>query len=185
MLDNAARSNFYINSGSMHASIVKLHTANILPTVARGQAYGSTLYTVDASDYSVMDDAGIAALQKTWDAAVAGEPSVRAVWDLYWDENTLTYVRAPCRRGDKAAGFFLHIAPVEVSDLPPGSRRRGFENRDFYFDWYGVRLDGKCLAKVPLPGYPIAGIRTGQYNPVDAYEFGEGQIWRAYLPGDH
>lgn len=31
-------------------------------------------------------------------------------------------------------------------------------------------MDGKCVAVVPLPAYPIASVRTGQYDAT-------GQLW--------
>ena len=48
-----------------------------------------------------------------------------------------------------------------------------FNNLDFQFPDYGVILDAKCIAIVPLPAYQIARIRTGQYIS------GADQLWEA------
>ena len=44
-------------------------------------------------------------------------------------------------------------------------RGRDFENRDFWLWERGGRAGGgRCVAVVPLPDYPVASIRTGQYD---------------------
>ena len=96
---------------------------------------------------------------------------------LYPQAGRLSYYRNPCAPADTAARFFLHIIPAEAADLPRERRRYGFGNRDFAFDRWGEHFDGKCLAVVPLPNYPIKEIRTGQYVP------GQGPLWAVELPG--
>ena len=108
--------------------------------------------------------------------ALAGlEPAARGVFDLYRQDNRLLYLKETCAAADTAAGFFLHIIPEDVADLPAERRDAGFANRDFAFDQGGGPFDGKCLAIVALPDYPIAAIRTGQYVP------GQGQLWAVEL----
>ena len=95
----------------------------------------------------------------------------------------LTYRRAPCDEESRRARFFLHLYPEAVGDLRPERREHGFDNRDFRFEEYGTVLDGessspKCVAIVPLPGYPVRRIRTGQWTAA------EGQRWAAEIfPG--
>ena len=109
-------------------------------------------------------------------AALAGaQPAVRADFDLYIRDNRLTYRRESCAAADTAGGFFLHIIPEDVADLPAERRDAGFANLDFAFARYGGHFDGQCLATVPLPEYPIAAIRTGQRNP------GQGDLWSVEL----
>ena len=102
--------------------------------------------------------------------AGAGEPLARSVYDVYLVGRALTYLRDECTDADVAPQFFLHIVPVNVRDLPRHGREHGFENLDFVFTGLGARSDGSCVAVVPLPGYPIASIRTGQYDEA-------GQLW--------
>ena len=96
---------------------------------------------------------------------------------LYPQAGRLSYYRNPCLPADTAARFFLHIIPAEAAALPRERRRYGFGNRDFAFDRWGEHFDGKCLAVVPLPNYPIKAIRAGQYVP------GQGELWAVELPG--
>ena len=105
-------------------------------------------------------------------AAVAGEPLARSVFDLYLGDGALVYVKEPCGQADTETRFFLHLVPDRVDDLPEEHRRHGFDNLDFDFFLRGGHFDGKCLARVPLPGYAIASIRTGQFVR------GEGEVWR-------
>lgn len=93
-------------------------------------------------------------------------PAARGAFDLYVNGHTLTYVNASCSAADTTDPFFLHLFPAAPHDRP---NQRGF---DFDSDGRGVRFDGKCLATVRLPGYDLAGLRTGQYT--DA-----GVLWQA------
>ena len=102
-------------------------------------------------------------------------PDYQGEFDLYWRDNTLIYHRESCAAGDTAAGFFLHIAPVDGADLAAERREYGFESRDFEFSRWGGHFDGECVAVVPLPGYAIAGMRTGQYAA------GTGEVWSVEL----
>ena len=102
-------------------------------------------------------------------------PDTPAVFDLYRQDNRLIYLRESCTAADTAAGFFLHIIPQDIADLPAERQAAGFANRDFAFAAWGGHFDGKCLAIVPLPDYPIKTIRTGQHSPE------QGELWAAEL----
>ena len=93
------------------------------------------------------------------------EPAVRNYFDLYWRDNRLFYLRENCTDADTAAPFFLQIVPADVADLPEEWRAGGLGYGDFAFVRRGGRFDGKCLATVALPHYPIKEIRTGQHIP--------------------
>ena len=71
-----------------------------------------------------------------------------------------------CARGDVETPFYLHIVPFDADDLPEDRRRHGYDNLDFKFDDRGHWLNGRgdrCIAEVPLPNYPVAVVRAGQY----------------------
>ena len=114
-------------------------------------------------------------LRATYAAISAREPAARAAFDLYLQDNRLIYLRESCAAADTAAGFFLHILPAEVADLPAERREAGFANWDFAFDRRGGSFDGKCLAVISLPHYPIKTLRTGQYVS------GQGELWAVEL----
>ena len=106
-------------------------------------------------------------------AAAGREPLARGAFDLHLLDGDFAYVKDPCERTDTEARFFLHVFPERVDDLPEERRRRGFDNLDFDFFRRGALFDGKCAALIAAPAYPIASIRTGQFD-ADA-----GEVWRA------
>ena len=110
-------------------------------------------------------------------AAGDTEPSARAAFNVYisQDETTLTYAREPCALPDVEDPFFIHVAPESESDLPTNRRQYGFDNWGFEFLLRGIIFDHKCVAQAPLPTYPIASLRTGQFIR------GEGEVWSALL----
>ena len=112
-----------------------------------------------------------------YESIAAGEPAARAVFDIYLRENTVTYLKSPCRAADVQATFFLHVVPEDVEDLPAHRRQYGFDNLDFHYaGGAALAFGGKCIAERPLPDYPIARIETGQFT------LGEGKIWKAEFP---
>ena len=108
-----------------------------------------------------------------YEAAISVEPVARSAFDLHYADGALVYVKESCNPADADARFFLHIFPERARDLPRERRDAGFDNRDFDFFSNGALLDDGCVAVVPLPEYPIASIRTGQFVS------GEGRIWSA------
>ncbi len=102
--------------------------------------------------------------------ALAREPLARSVFNVHRDGRTLTYVRDGCMEAETVARFFLHVDPLDPDDLPAHRREHGFDNLDFTFARSGARIDGNCVAVATLPDYPIASVRTGQYD-------GTGAIW--------
>ena len=101
----------------------------------------------------------------------AGEPVIRAKFDVYLWENLLVYTREPCAPADISDTFFLHLLPADRDDLPKNRQQYEFDNLDFHFAQAGGIAGGKCIARVILPDYPITGIRTGQYIP------DSGPVW--------
>ena len=88
--------------------------------------------------------------------------------------NRLLYVKDNCVAADLENPFFLHIFPEDLADLPADRREHGFENYDFEpYAWGGGIINGQCLAERQLRAYPIAAIRTGQFNAA-------GEIWSGY-----
>ena len=114
-------------------------------------------------------------LRADYAALSLAEPAARDYFDLYRREGRLIYLRESCAAGDMAASFFLHIVPEDVANLPAERREVGFAHGNFDFVRQGGHFDGKCLAAVALPDYPIAALRTGQYVP------GQGDLWSVRL----
>ena len=103
-----------------------------------------------------------------------GDPVIRGKFDVSLGENFLLYSREPCAPADISDTFFLHLIPADRDDLPDNRQQYEFDNLDFNFAQAGVISEGKCIAWVLLPDYPITRIRTGQYIP----ESGQ-VVWKA------
>ena len=101
----------------------------------------------------------------------AGDPVIREKFDVYLEGNSLLYSREPCTPADISDRFFLHLIPADRDDLPDNRQQYEFDNLDFNFAQAGLISEGKCIARVLLPDYPITRIRTGQYIP------DSGQVW--------
>ena len=114
-------------------------------------------------------------LRADYAALAAAQPAARDYFDLYILDYRLLYFRETCAAADTAANFFLHIIPENVADLPADRRDAGFDHGGFAFDQQGSRFDGKCLATIALPDYPLKEIRTGQHIP------DQGDLWSVEL----
>ena len=87
------------------------------------------------------------------------EPDVEADWDIYLEDNTLTYVKYPCDTKDTQYKFYLHVYPENQNDIPKGKH---FKNMDFHFK--GLIKDNTCINFATLPNFDIKAIKTGQYS---------------------
>ena len=93
----------------------------------------------------------------------------RSGWEVYLHKKQLVYVNRKCDGdADTSPFFFVHVTPVDDSDLPRSiwpiwSRRYGIEFLDFAFDDIGHRMGDTCIAVRDLPGYDIAKVTTGQH----------------------
>ena len=107
-------------------------------------------------------------------SGAAGEARARSEFEVYLDGNQVLYHRESCSPADTEARFFLHFY-ADASVLPEDRARYGFANRDFWFADEGWRFDGRCVARVALPEYPVSRIATGQYI------IGGDGLWRAEI----
>ena len=103
---------------------------------------------------------------------LVAQPDKRVIasdFDVYLDRNKLIYVKEDCDWMLDAA-FFLHVIPIDESDLPEHRYLWGYDNLDFRH--VGLELDDKtCVVRRSLPAYAIRSIGTGQFFP------GEGRLW--------
>ena len=131
--------------------------------------YGNTVLTVKAVDLSLADEETAAAARAAYRAAAAGEPLFRsAAFDLHLDGRTLTWVIESCRPEDAPRWLLLEVVPVDSDDLQRS-------DREFRFNEFGVRFDGRCLARRVLPDFPIRALRVG------ARAGGVAQQWEATI----
>ncbi len=130
-------------------------------------------------DSAGMDDL-MELYRTTYQRAVSGEPAARSYFDVYLGDGALFHVREPCVREDVPRGVFVEVTPEDPKDLPGwGLPRwhRGDGSEGFFitFRRIGVLFEGKCMAILPFPDYPVSGIRTGQTKA--------GRVlWEARIP---
>ena len=116
-----------------------------------------------------------------YETIASGEPAARSDFDIYLRENTVSYLKSPCSAADVQAEFFLHVIPEDPEDLPADRRQYGFGGANFRYGAHhgnttALALARQCIAEHPLPDYPVARIRTGQFTPAG------DQIWMAEFP---
>ena len=124
-------------------------------TVSTGQRH--------ADDDSVLWDAtfhlDIQRFQHAYESAGADQRVVRSAFDIYHVDGELVYIREVCTLEDTQARFFLHVSRESGEPEAAGESA----NMDFDFDDRGMRYEGRCVAVVPLPSYPVGRVRTGQF----------------------
>ena len=106
----------------------------------------------------------------------SSEPAARAVFDVYIQDNALSFLKAPCEPRDYEAPFYAHAFPLNPNDLPAEYRLDGFHPtaNPMKFADLGAAFDGACLMTAILPDYPIAAVRTGQWLP------GVERLWEVF-----
>ena len=85
-------------------------------------------------------------------------------FEVWLDGDRLLYVKDGCFGSEERFQFFLHVTPVDPDDLSDDRKQHGFDVLDV--DLSQVRLGStrRCAAALPLPDYPVAAIRTGQFD---------------------
>ena len=115
-----------------------------------------------------------------WRLSKESEPVIRSHYSVYLHRNALVYVRNDCRfKRDTEPRFFLHVIPVDESNLSEGQRKHGAAGLDFDFrDAGGFLWNDQCFVVRELPDYAIQGLRTGQFRRVGgSYD----NLWEARL----
>lgn len=123
------------------------------------------VFLYDGSAFAPAHEFFRSSYEAKYASVVASEPIARADFDIYLRDGELVLLKAPCVEADTHGIFVVHVLPEEPDSLPDYAKAAGFENRDFVFVERGVTFDGKCMASIPLPEYPIAAIATGRYVP--------------------
>ncbi len=101
-----------------------------------------------------------------------GMPILRSRFNIFRSGSTLIYHKESCEEDDFLPMFFLDITPMSADDLPASKRQQGIERWHFDFRSGLNYVPGHCIRSISLPDYPVARIRTGQFN-------GDEIIWDA------
>ncbi len=165
---NPARADFYLTNYREYTWKGKKPDASLLYYMRK--VYNTAIFAIYALNLDFLDESNQAFYRNVYHKTKTRKLVARSLFDMYMHDGKLVYIRESCNPEDLRERFFLHVLPINETDLPGWRKRHGFDNRDFVFYEYGVRFDGKCMMVVPLPEYEIRSIRTGQYTR-------EGEIW--------
>ena len=107
--------------------------------------------------------------ERAYQTATAGPPAARAAFDIYRVEGDLIYIREPCAAADTRARFFIEVFQEANGErnnpdtMPSNADPKTASNLNFAFAMRGIRAEGRCVAIMPLPDYPVTRISTGQF----------------------
>ena len=131
------------------------------------------VFLYDVYDENVYERHIDQTIEETGDPLIHGEYRGH-VTDVYLSDNRLYYVRSPTHQAPEDARFYLHVIPVDVSNLLDSRKRWHSDNLDFDFEDYRVPHVTRAVAVRILPDYAIARIHTGQYTD-------DGPLWNAQV----
>lgn len=135
-----------------------------------------------------------AARRSQYQRIAATEPMADTPWAIHLlggagGGGELALLKTPCGVNDARGRFLVHATPVDAQDLPASRRHLHFDNLDFGFlERGGVRFDGKCMVRIPLPEYPLDGLRVGRFDyDVASVRAGQypptaGVLWSVEFP---
>ena len=148
--------------------------------VTRDRVESDALLTPGNEQVFLYDSAGMDDLMElyrtTYQRVVSGEPVARSHFDVYLRDGVLFHLKEPCVREDVPSGGFVQVIPEDPKSLSRWRKRKdGSEKLFIHFRRSGVLFEGKCMFVLPLPDYPVSGIRTGQRT-------GDRVHWEVEIP---
>ncbi len=171
---------FQVLSSSLYSLLRDLGGPPFAPRLYARKIYHNTFLTVTALNPTRVNAATTAAYRAVARAVTGGPAVGRADFGLYLESRTLMGVKMSCGPADLHRGwsFVVRVFPVDVAALSQWRRKWGFEELRFALMRYGVRVDGRCLLRLPLPAYLIQAIEASQV----ASRGGGAELWRVVIP---
>ena len=159
---------FYVTHYREHFAQSGVYAEPFAPVLRELRVYNNTVMSVLAVNLHMADDETLAAYREIRRETLAGgNPIIRSDWDVYLRDGALIYLKDPCGESDARGVFDLSVSPAFGSESAHAARRRSHGGLSFAFEQYGVRFDGGCMMRRPLPDYPIVGVSTGRWFPFD------------------
>lgn len=166
------------NALTYHGKSLLIENANILPRALNERLSNSpgpdafvirhdamerlelTAHSVKVYDNAITSVERKPNLQSFYEEALASEPILlNAAFDVRLVDGALAFVKEPCASSFVTEpAFSARITPADADDLPYWLRDGGFERAWFPLDGHGALADGRCVARVALPDYPIADV---------------------------
>ena len=118
---------------------------------------GRALHQVEVYENALMIVESQDDLREVYEVAQGREPMIDGAFAVHRIDGALALVMKPCAPAFvKRMSVTLRAFPVDPADLPTWRRGKAFEPRGFDLNRYGAYFEGKCVASIPLPAYPIA-----------------------------
>ena len=117
------------------------------------EVYGNTVWTFESQDD----------LREVYEAVCGREPLIDGAFDVHRIDGALALAMEPCASAFVyRSSVTLRAFPVDADDLNPAWREGETfeESRNFPLRRYGAYFEGKCVASLPLPAYPIADFES-------------------------
>ena len=124
------------------------------PVIYNRTVYNNSVMSVATPDLSRVDPSVADAYREIYRTTTRREPALRADFDFYRNDKTLTLVDEDCHPGTLSGAYQLRVYPADPGNLARIYRNDGHNHAALY----GVRFDGKCLMRAALPDYEIARI---------------------------
>ena len=113
----------------------------------RVKVYENTLSIVESRDD----------LREVYESVRGREPALDGAFDVHRIDGALALVMEPCAPAFvERMSVTLRAFPADAGDLPAWREGKTFEPRYFDLRNYGAHFEGKCVASLPLPAYPVA-----------------------------
>ncbi len=174
---------FYVTHYREHFQTGVLYSEPFAPALLEFRVYGNTIMSVLALNPAHAGDGALAAYREIRRETLAGgAPVIRSEWDVYSRDGALIYLKDACGESDIQGRFELTVNPAFGAESKMARRGDAPADLSFIFEQYGVRFDGVCMMRRPMPDYPVAGIETGRR----ILHVPGGTVWResAFLPPD-
>ena len=117
------------------------------------RVYDNTIVAAAALNVSLLDETARDAWRAEYRAAAAAPPLARSEWDLHLGHAGLMWLKASCGAADTAGEFAFTAWPADGG---------GAVSSVCGFARCGVRVDGACMARTPLPAGTLKALVAGQ-----------------------
>ena len=150
ILPNAARARIAERAGFAIVAYVGWGVSRSVRALHRVEVYGNTIFTIERQD-NLLD---------VYAATRGRQPDVAGAFDVHRLDDALALVMELCAPAFvERVGATMYATPVDQANLPPWKESQQGAFRNFPLSEYGAFFDGKCVASLPLPDYPIEDFR--------------------------
>ena len=180
--DGGDAADFYITNHREYFLTGNLYIEPFAPALHQTRIYGNAIMSVLAINLDWAGEGAADAYRQIYRDVASGDPIASADYDVYLRQDALFFLKDDCQPQDLGGAFLASASPIDSSEILTIDKDVGFDYFYFEFPLYGVRFDGKCMVRYPLPDYPIRALEFGRLIEDD-----DAASWRDAIfipPGD-